>query len=182
MSSANRASVRLAMLPAVVALACACSSGSGPAGGVNDTGTGGATAGSGGVFGAASGGSRASPASGTAGTVGAGTRGAGGAMVGGGGALGTGDAAVMRPDAGQAPDPDGLYVSPAGDDANPGTLAKPVRTLSKSRDLVRGINASMTGDIHVYLRGGTYEVTATIAFGPMDSGTNGHRIFYEAYP
>ena len=30
--------------------------------------------------------------------------------------------------------------------------------------------------------GGTYGVTSTITFGPQDSGTNGRRIFYEAYP
>jgi len=40
----------------------------------------------------------------------------------------------------------------------------------------------MTQDIHVYLRGGTYDVASTITFGTQDSGTNGHRIFYQAYP
>jgi len=40
----------------------------------------------------------------------------------------------------------------------------------------------MTGDIYVYVMGGTYGITSTITFGVQDSGTNGHRIYYEAYP
>jgi hypothetical protein len=39
----------------------------------------------------------------------------------------------------------------------------------------------MTGDINVYLRGGTYPVSSTIAFTSADSGTNGHRVVYAAY-
>jgi hypothetical protein len=40
----------------------------------------------------------------------------------------------------------------------------------------------MTGDIVVYLLGGTYTLNSTIAFTPSDSGTNGYQIRYEAYP
>ena len=47
---------------------------------------------------------------------------------------------------------------------------------------MRTVNANMTADIAVYLRGGNYRVASTIAFGPQDSGTNGHRIIYQAYP
>ncbi|WP_433316506.1 RICIN domain-containing protein [Micromonospora sp. CA-269861] len=74
------------------------------------------------------------------------------------------------------------YVAPGGDDANPGTLQSPFRTLQRARDVVRTINASMTGDVNVYLRGGTYPVSSTIEFGPSDSGTNGYRVIYGAYP
>lgn len=73
------------------------------------------------------------------------------------------------------------YVSPSGSDSNPGTLAAPFLTITKARDVVRTINGSMSGDIFVYLRGGTYNITSTIAFGPQDSGTNGFRIYYQAY-
>lgn len=73
------------------------------------------------------------------------------------------------------------YVSPGGNDANPGTLAAPFRTLQRARDVVRTINGSMTGDIVVYLRGGNYPVTASIDFTASDSGTNGYRIMYQAY-
>ena len=74
------------------------------------------------------------------------------------------------------------YVSPMGSDNNPGTLSAPFQTIAKARDVVRTINSGMTGDIYIYLRGGTYSITSTITFGPQDSGTNGYRIYYQAYP
>jgi hypothetical protein len=40
----------------------------------------------------------------------------------------------------------------------------------------------MDEDIHVYLRGGTYRLSQTLALGPNDSGFNGHVISYQAYP
>ncbi|RCX14837.1 dockerin type I repeat protein [Anaerobacterium chartisolvens] len=73
------------------------------------------------------------------------------------------------------------YVSPAGSDSNPGTIDAPFQTITKARDVVRTINKSMTGDIYVYLRGGDYRITSTITFGTQDSGSNGYRIFYQAY-
>ncbi|GIJ36333.1 RICIN domain-containing protein [Micromonospora sediminimaris] len=75
-----------------------------------------------------------------------------------------------------------LYVAPGGNDANPGTLAAPFRTLQRARDVVRTKTATMTGDIQVYLRGGSYPVSSTIEFGASDSGANGHRVIYAAYP
>jgi len=74
------------------------------------------------------------------------------------------------------------YVSPAGRDTNPGTLSEPLLTVTKARDLVRTVNGQMTEDIHVVLRGGTYRLSGPIVFGPQDSGMNGHRISYQAYP
>ncbi len=74
------------------------------------------------------------------------------------------------------------YVAPNGNDANVGTITSPWRTLQRARDVVRTVNANMTGDIYVYLRGGNYPVNSTIEFGPGDSGTNGYRIIYAAYP
>jgi hypothetical protein len=74
------------------------------------------------------------------------------------------------------------YVSPKGSDDNLGTENAPFQSIPKARDVVRTVNANMTGDIYVYLRGGTYPVASTIAFGPQDSGTKGYRIYYEAYP
>lgn len=73
------------------------------------------------------------------------------------------------------------YVSPTGSDSNPGTLAQPFATIAKARDVVRTINASMTGDIYVYLRGGTYTLSQTLAFNDSDSGTNGHNVIYQNY-
>ncbi|MFI7604291.1 RICIN domain-containing protein [Micromonospora sp. NPDC049366] len=74
-----------------------------------------------------------------------------------------------------------FYVAPGGSDANPGTLQSPFKTLQRARDVVRTVNANMTGDINVYLRGGTYPISSTVEFGAADSGTNGYRITYAAY-
>ncbi|MBF9133355.1 RICIN domain-containing protein [Plantactinospora sp. S1510] len=74
------------------------------------------------------------------------------------------------------------YVAPDGDDANPGTITSPFRTLQRARDVVRTVNANMTGDINVYFRGGNYPVSSTIELGSGDSGTNGYRVIYAAYP
>jgi hypothetical protein len=74
-----------------------------------------------------------------------------------------------------------FYVSPSGDDANPGTLQAPFQTITKARDAVKAINTNMTTDIHVYLRGGNYRIASAINFTPADGGTGGHRIYYQAY-
>ena len=42
-----------------------------------------------------------------------------------------------------------FFVSPSGDDKNPGTYEKPFATLQAARDAVRDINDNMTGDIYV---------------------------------
>ncbi|WP_432904126.1 RICIN domain-containing protein [Micromonospora matsumotoense] len=74
------------------------------------------------------------------------------------------------------------YVAPDGSDTNPGTLQSPFKTLQRARDAVRTVNVNMTGDIQVYLRGGRYPVTSTVEFGAGDSGSNGYRVLYSAYP
>lgn len=74
-----------------------------------------------------------------------------------------------------------LYVSPTGDDANPGTLAAPFKTLAKAKETVRTLNTGMTEDIHVYLRGGNYPIASPLEFTPADGGTGGFRITYQAY-
>ncbi|MFF4799973.1 hypothetical protein ACFY1U_16435 [Streptomyces sp. NPDC001351] len=73
------------------------------------------------------------------------------------------------------------YVAPNGDDANAGTITAPFKTLQHARDVVRTVNSDMTGDINVFLRGGNYPVSSTIAFTSADSGTNGHHVVYSAY-
>lgn len=74
-----------------------------------------------------------------------------------------------------------FYVAPDGDDANPGTISAPFKTITAARDAVRTVNGSMTGDIYVYLRGGVYPVESTIQLKPVDSGKNGFRVYYKAY-
>ncbi len=73
------------------------------------------------------------------------------------------------------------YVSPSGDDSNSGTLAAPFKTIAKARDVVRSTKGNMTGDISVYLRGGTYFLTSPLEFNVNDGGTNGHQVIYKAY-
>jgi len=110
----------------------------------------------------------------------AGGSGAGGSAAGGTTSTGAGGTSAQ---AGAGAGAGGsYYVSPTGSDDNPGTLASPFLSIGKARDEVRTVNAKMNQDIHVYLRGGNYRITNTVTFAPQDSGTNGHRIFYQAYP
>jgi hypothetical protein len=74
------------------------------------------------------------------------------------------------------------YVSPSGDDGNPGAENAPYKTTTRAQDGVRRISGNMSGDLVVYLRGATYLLTGTMQFGPKDGGTNGHDIVYKAYP
>ena len=73
------------------------------------------------------------------------------------------------------------YVSPGGNDSNAGTEAQPFKTLTKARETVRTVNKSMTRDIVVYLRGGTYAIDQPLLFEERDSGTNGHNVIYKSY-
>lgn len=75
-----------------------------------------------------------------------------------------------------------IYVSPDGSDDNDGSVGAPFKTIAAARDAVRLINSSMSGDIIIYLRDGTHEVTEPITLKPEDSGNNGYRIYYQAYP
>lgn len=74
-----------------------------------------------------------------------------------------------------------FYVSPTGNDANPGTLQAPFKTITKARDAVRDVNTAMSEDVHVYLRGGNYPVTSPIDFTPADGGKGDFRVIYQAY-
>ena len=74
-----------------------------------------------------------------------------------------------------------FYVAPNGADTNSGTKDRPFRTMSHARDAVRAINRRMTGDIVVYLRGGTYPIAAPIEFQAADSGANGFQVIYRAF-
>jgi hypothetical protein len=73
-----------------------------------------------------------------------------------------------------------FHVAPSGSDKNPGTKAKPFQTIANARDNVAKINGTMTGDIVVYLGGGTYEISESVVFDTNDSGTNGHKVIYKA--
>lgn len=72
------------------------------------------------------------------------------------------------------------YVSPNGNDNNPGTLIQPFATIEKARDIARTINKNMTGDIIINLASGVYELSSTFYLTSNDSGTNGYKIIYQA--
>ena len=74
-------------------------------------------------------------------------------------------------------------VAPTGADSNPGTPEKPFATLTRARQAVRErVAAGLKGDVLVLIRGGTYELAETLAFGPADSGTEQHSVTYAAAP
>jgi len=76
-----------------------------------------------------------------------------------------------------------FIVAPNGDDANPGTEARPFATPARARDAVRHrIAAGPDADVTVLLRGGTYRLGETLVFGQADSGNKEHSITYAAYP
>ncbi len=72
------------------------------------------------------------------------------------------------------------YVAPGGSDTNPGTEAQPFKSLVKARDAVRVVNALMTEDIVVNLRGGAYSLQEPLRFDARDSGNGGHKVVYKA--
>ena len=74
-----------------------------------------------------------------------------------------------------------FYVSPSGSDAAEGTKDAPFKTITQAQKAVRAINSSMTGDIEVVLREGTYVLPGTIGFDERDGGKDGHYVRYKAY-
>ncbi len=79
-----------------------------------------------------------------------------------------------------------LYVAPEGDDTNLGTKEKPFATIAGARDAVRTkIAAGLRDTVTVYIRGGTYRITAPIEFKPEDSvppeGGTSRSVSYAAY-
>ena len=73
-----------------------------------------------------------------------------------------------------------LFVSPSGNDRNPGTKSKPMRTLRHVQSVVRMLNGHMTGSIAIYLENGVYRLTRPLQLNRKDSGTNGHSIIWSA--
>ena len=66
-----------------------------------------------------------------------------------------------------------FYVAPNGNDAKPGTQAKPFATIERARDAIRDLKKTgpLKKPVTVRLAGGTYTLAREVRFGPEDSGT-----------
>jgi Right handed beta helix region len=73
-----------------------------------------------------------------------------------------------------------IYVSPSGNDAGDGSIGSSLATLAAARDKADQLKAGNT-PVTVYLRGGTYYLSAPVVFGPSNSGTAAAPIRYVAY-
>jgi len=79
-----------------------------------------------------------------------------------------------------------IYVSPAGNDNNPGTERLPFATIFRAREEVRKVKSEKglpPGGIAVFLRGGRYFLKESIVFeGEKDSGKEDSPVVYRSYP
>ncbi|MFL6115530.1 MAG: hypothetical protein ACJ786_29920, partial [Catenulispora sp.] len=73
-----------------------------------------------------------------------------------------------------------LYASPSGSGSSC-SLSAPC-SLDGVKSVVEGRASSMAADIDVILRGGTYRRSQTFTLGVADSGRNGHKVLWSAYP
>ena len=76
-----------------------------------------------------------------------------------------------------------IYVSPAGNDRNPGTADAPFATLQQARQAVRERIASFTPgaeqDIEVHLAAGTHRLTETLVLDQRDSGSDSFKVTWK---
>ena len=75
-----------------------------------------------------------------------------------------------------------FFVSPDGDDANPGTMERPFRTFKAAQMAVRVLRKDAPGAVTVYFRRGTYYLDQTVVLSPEDSGEQQAQVFYTPYP
>jgi parallel beta-helix repeat protein len=76
-----------------------------------------------------------------------------------------------------------IYVSPKGDDANPGTAAEPVASLMRARNLAREMRAKAPDEIlTVQLAGGEYYLSEPLVLTPEDNGTKKAPLIWTSAP
>ncbi len=69
-----------------------------------------------------------------------------------------------------------FYVAATGDDANPGTVAAPLKPLVAARDAVRVFAGKEA--VNVFLAHGVNYVPETLVFTAADSGSKDHPVTY----
>ena len=75
-----------------------------------------------------------------------------------------------------------IYVATDGNDTNPGTLDKPVKTFARAKEMVRELKATKTtGGIKVAFKAGEYGALDNLTFTPEDAGTAECPITYCKY-
>jgi len=75
----------------------------------------------------------------------------------------------------------GYYVSPSGNDLNPGTRSEPFLTIQRAQEAVRAeLARDISGDITVWLADGTYFLSSPLRFGANDSGKGENIVSYRA--
>ena len=141
-------------------------------------GSGGALGGSGGRGGASGGGSgRGGVSGGTGGTAPSGGTGVGGTGQAGGSA-GASTGGVTGSGGGITGD---IFVSPSGDDSNPGTQDKPLKTIAAAQAAARAHPSRGKSPLTVAVLPGTYYVGKTIVFTTADSGTEAAPVTYRGH-
>jgi len=74
-----------------------------------------------------------------------------------------------------------FYISPDGNDNNPGTITAPFRSLERARDVVRiARKKSPDKTIIVNIGGGTFYLKSPVVFTSEDSGNENARTIYKA--
>ena len=72
-----------------------------------------------------------------------------------------------------------FYISPNGNDANPGSLAQPFASLPQAQQVARSVSGREP--VTIVLRGGTYYLPETCVLTAADSGTSDAPVVYRAY-
>lgn len=75
-----------------------------------------------------------------------------------------------------------IFVSPAGDDSNPGTPEKPLASLMGARDAIRALKANrdINRPVLVKIEAGNYEMNHPLVLKPEDGGSSENPVTYQA--